>query len=343
MTATTAPYLAPITPATVANTTQQAVVHPNGKYIYSISSNGDVHLYTVTSAGVVALVTPEPSPLPNFGGSTQIYGAIDPTGRFFVATDLDGDAVHIAAISPTGTLGTVSTTTLTGAGSAPERLAIDRLGKYVYVTSDDNQLYAYSITGTPTAPTLTAIANYPTGLTATGVAVDPANKLVYVANGGDGSAGSNTVSIYKLNSATGALTPQPDFTVPGTPTFVWNVVVDPTSSYLYVLDAGDVGADPAVPGSVYGFLITDKTTGALGAAVTGSGAATEMEPFGLSMDATGSLIAVDNNFGSSPTATNGSDLTLDDRSRWSFDGTDASPATYRKSTAVRDVPQRTLM
>ncbi len=254
----------------------------------------------------MALVTPEPSPLPNFGGSTTIYGAIDPTGRFFVATDFDGDAVHIAAISPTGTLGAVSIITLTGAGSHPERLAIDRLGKYVYVTSDDNQLYAYSITGTPTAPTLTAIANYPTGLLATGVAVDPADKLVYVANGGDGTAGSSTVSIYKLDSASGALTPQPDFTVPGTPKFVWNVVVDPTSSYLYVLDAGDVSADPAVPGSVYGFLITDKTTGALGAAVTGSGAATEMEPFGLSMDATGSLIAVDNNFGSSPTATNGS-------------------------------------
>ena len=304
VTATAAPYLAPLTPpSVVATTTQQAVVHPNGKYIYSIDSAGDVHLYTVSSAGATALV-PQPSPLPNFGGTSLIYAAIDPTGRFIVATDLTGDAVHIAAISSTdGTLGTVNTTTLTGTNSAPERLAIDRLGKYVYVTSDDNQLYAYSISGTPTAPTLTAIANYPTGPSPTGVAVDPADKLVYVANGNDGTAGSNSVSIYQLNSASGALTAQPDFTVPGTPTFVWNVVVDPTSSYLYVLDAGNSGGTPAVPGSVYGFLITDKTTGALGAAVTGSGAATQMEPTGLAMDATGSLIAIDNNFGNPPTTT----------------------------------------
>ena len=90
------------------------------------------------------------------------------------------------------------------------------------------------------------------------------------------------------------LTPQlPAFPVTGA-TFVFNVAVDPTSKYLYIVDAGDSSQNPQVNGQVYGFNI-NSTTGAVGAAVTGSPVATQLDPFGIAIDATGVLIAVDNN------------------------------------------------
>lgn len=72
---------------------------------------------------------------------------------------------------------------------------------------------------------------------------------------------------------------------------VYNLVVDPSSKYLYVLDAGD----GTVNGAVYGFSI-NSTTGAIGAAIAGSPSATGVSPQGnIVIDPTGTLLAADNN------------------------------------------------
>ena len=74
------------------------------------------------------------------------------------------------------------------------------------------------------------------------------------------------------------------------------MIVDPSSKYLYVLDGGDPKATIPVNGAVYAYNI--GTNGAIGA-VIGTPVATEQEPFGIVIDPTGTLLAVDNNFSNS--------------------------------------------
>ena len=279
------PLTAPTTPA--PSDIQQAVLNTNGKYLYSIDSASFVHVFTVSSTGVLALPK-EPSTLPSVGATSANYGIVDPTGRFFFATDHEQNAVHSAPISTTdGTLGTVSTVTGVGAvaGSGPEFIAIDRQGKFAFVVADDNMLYAFSIN--QTSGTLTLLTTYPTGVGPLAVTVDPSNKFVYTADFGD-----NTISVFTLNSTTGALTAGTTKTITGA-TALGNVLVDPSSKYLYVMDIGDVSANPQVAGSITGYNL--GTDGSVGAA-TGSPVATGMDPFGMALDPTGTLIAVDNNF-----------------------------------------------
>jgi len=49
--------------------------------------------------------------------------------------------------------------------------------------------------------TLTSNGTVPAGLSPTSIAIDPSGKFAYVAN-----AGSNNVSMYSIDAATGALT-----------------------------------------------------------------------------------------------------------------------------------------
>ena len=112
-------------------------------------------------------------------------------------------------------------------------------------------------------------------------------ECVYVANSGD-----NTVSMFTLDGATGLLTAGTSLDLSATALFVSNLIVDPTSKYLYVLDSGDPFADPVVNGAVHAYNI--GSNGAIGTAI-GTAVPTETNPFGIAIDPTGTLLATDNN------------------------------------------------
>jgi DNA-binding beta-propeller fold protein YncE len=97
----------------------------------------------------------------------------------------------------------------------------------------------------------------------------------------------NTISIYSLNSTDGSLTQlaTSPFAI-STATAVFNVVVDPSGSHLYVLDAG------IATGQVFGYSL--NSDGSVGTAVSGSPQPVGALPTGIAIDATGVLIAVDN-------------------------------------------------
>ena len=108
------------------------------------------------------------------------YGVVDPTGRFFYAIDFDGQAIHSAPISTVdGRLGTVSTT---GGVDFPEFVAIDRQGKFAYVVSDNDTLYAFAINQANGTLTPLSTPTYATGSGPLAVTIDPSNKFLYVAN-----------------------------------------------------------------------------------------------------------------------------------------------------------------
>ena len=94
-------------------------------------------------------------------------------------------------------------------------------------------------------------------------------EYVYVTNDG-----SESISAYKINAATGALTPVKGLFSTGT--YPYGLAVDPTGKFAYVVNYGDE--------TVSGYSI-NATTGAL-KRVAGSPFAVGIGPYGLAVDPT---------------------------------------------------------
>ncbi len=111
------------------------------------------------------------------------------------------------------------------AGTTPAGAAVDRMGKFLYVTNaNSNNISAYAID--PTSGALTPVAGSPfASNTPSRVATDPRGDFAYVSN-----SGSDTVSAYAINPTSGALTP-----VPGSPFAAGSgpgtVAIDPMWSF----------------------------------------------------------------------------------------------------------------
>jgi 6-phosphogluconolactonase (cycloisomerase 2 family) len=290
----------PVSLGTVAPV--QTIVHPTGNFLYAIDNVSQVHVYTInTTTGQptdtgLALVTA--------GQGDTNYGVIDPYGRFLYVIDSGGSGVanplgtlFAFAIDPvTGALTMIGTGPIIAGLDAPAGIVIDRTGSYVYVTNSGfnatanaNTVNAYKIDQATGALSALGTPSYPTGATPEYATIDPSGSHIYVANDGDG-----TVSGYSINTSTGALTP-----FAGGPTMVTgsisvlNLVIDPSGKYLYVLDAGDPTTTPITNGRVFGYVLnsdgTLPTTPITGTPQTAGGL-----PTGIAIDATGTLLAIDN-------------------------------------------------
>jgi len=116
--------------------------------------------------------------------------------------------------------------------------------EYLYVAdSTGNDVVGYSVnsSGALTPITVTGGVGFATGTTPSGIAVDPCNRFVFVAN-----AASNNVSAYNICSAigVGTCTSKDWSLVPasGSPfsagTTPGPVAIDPFGNFLYVLNTG---------------------------------------------------------------------------------------------------------
>jgi 6-phosphogluconolactonase (cycloisomerase 2 family) len=202
------------------------------------------------------------------GGSAEAY-----------AFYLDG-SVETAALSTTGTLQTATNITAPAeAGSTSDDMVVVN-GTFLYVPYGDiNAVQAFSIDDSSGA--LTAVTGSPFALQATAgadaVVTDPKGRYLFV---GDETHGAGSISVFQINSSTGALTE-----APGSPFFTFGVsevdsmAVDGSGKYLYAAQG-----TPLLP--VLAFSI-DQNTGAL-SPVAGS-------PFALSVaqihaDSTGNFL-----------------------------------------------------
>src|SRR5208337_4170620 len=111
--------------------------------------------------------------------------------------------------------------------------------------------------------------------------VDSANPSaqILIVPGGD-----NTVTTYTINATTGALGVGTTTTITGAAALD-NAVVDPTGSFLYLVDFGNSGATPALPSQVYAFNIS--SAGVIGAEI-GTPLKTDVSPGGILIDTNGS-------------------------------------------------------
>ena len=297
--------LNPLNPASVAGKfPQQLVVHPSGQFVYEINVSNFVQVYDFSPnplpLGQLKLTGLGPYPAGNNGFGKAV---IDPTGQFLyvinnLGTAPPAEGVYGFTINQSNgsltAIGTPAVPLLSDSSnpviSTPVDVMVDRQGKYLYVVnSGNNTINAYSID--PTSGALTALSSptIGTGTAPSFGAIDPSNTHLYVANTGD-----NSVSVFKLDPSTGILTSGgADTSVTGA-TFLLNVAVDPTGKYLYALDSALTAGN-----NLYAYVLnTDGTLPATAAASYPTG----VGPFGISIDASGTVLAVVNNL-DLPTAT----------------------------------------
>lgn len=147
------------------------------------------------------------------------YGALaatfDPSGKFLYQIGYFGSIWGFNPYSVNSTSGAVNE--IVGChtpcpNSRPSALAVDPTGKFLYVTDPLSDYVSAStidsatgelelVSGSPTGDSSSnPTGPYATGKTPNAIAVDPSGKFAYVAN-----LGSNTISAYAINGATGAL------------------------------------------------------------------------------------------------------------------------------------------
>lgn len=303
---TTSPYLTSVGAPSQSAPPTQTILNPNGQYMYWTDSSGNVWIASInTSTGApTTSTTLTPQPTSPTATAAFTFGAVDPYGRFlFVSNDGGttgvGAGVYGFTISQTdGSLTPIPGSPFTSNINVPECVIIDRTGSYLYATNngstgtDANSLAAFSINQSTGALTPLATPTYATGVGPVLGALDPSGTHIYVADGGD-----NTVAGFTIGTG-GALTAisGTPFAVTGTPSpvYLFNLVIDPSGTHIYVLDTGNDSATPPGTGEVFGFNI--GSGGVIGAAISGMPVATDVGPiFGIVIDPTGTLVAVDNN------------------------------------------------
>ncbi|MEO6974740.1 MAG: beta-propeller fold lactonase family protein, partial [Gallionella sp.] len=172
-------------------------------------------------------------------------------------------------------------------------------GKFVYVVNKlSNSISAYSVdTSTGALASIDADgsttaydASIATKSTPISIAIDHSGSHAYVANAGI-SASTSNVSVYSIDSLTGALTAIPATGVPGTSTFIStggttpnSVEVSPDDKLLYVTNRGSNNITSFIIGSAGELTYSSMSTAHV----------TNDNPVSIAIDSTGINIYVVN-------------------------------------------------
>jgi len=270
---------------------QQVIVHPSGNYLYVIDSASDVQLFDINpvTGTVTAAKDAHNNPLVYPAGveNATDKGVIDPSGSFLYVVNGSDYAVYGFTISQTdGSLTAVAGTKF-AVGVAPSDVLIDHTGTYLYViNAGDADISGFTITpltGVLVANNAATPPYTPTSLNAPNYGtIDPTNTYLYV------PTGDNNVSSFQITSNGQLSTPGTVSTVGGTTSALTNIVIDPSDSFAYVVD------NNISPSNIYAVKV--GAGGALGPAIGTGPTPAGSASFGMTIDPTSALLAVDNQF-----------------------------------------------
>ena len=246
-------------------------VHPTGKFVYVANESilndltSSVSMYTINPATGAMTSIGLPVATADLGARSV---AVDPTGKFAYVANAGSDpgptfcgSVTIFDIdATTGALTSMGTVVAPGApapGScSPWSVAVDPTGKFAYVANEGGftptSISMFRIDATTGA--LTSLGLIAAGGRAISVAVAPSGNFVYAADGGNDSGGvapGVNVSMYTINTSTGALTSTGTITAGLGPV---SIAIDPFGKFAYVANSASNNV------SMY---TIDGTTGAL--------------------------------------------------------------------------------
>lgn len=194
---------------------RSVTVNPAGTFAYvanSISSN--VSAYSI-NASTGTLTSVPGSPFAS--GRIPESVTVNPAGTFvYVASlttlDRPGDISVYRIHASNGSLTEIPGSPF-AAGKTPVSIAVNPTGSFAYVanqytgyTGHNGTISAYRIDAATGALTEIPGSPFTAGIEPASITVNPAGTLAYVAN--QGNFGCNgTISAYRINAATGALTP----------------------------------------------------------------------------------------------------------------------------------------
>lgn len=177
---------------------QQIAIDPTGRFLFVGDANsGNTYAYSINPAtGVLTNVTGSPF-------STLVVDslAVDPSGRFlYVAGIHQGvEKVGAYAISNGNPNGALTLASSQFPNFAPTGVTVDPYGRYVYACLTNNTVVAFTVD--QNGSLLSAGSPVSTGNGPSSIAMDFQGQYVYVTNNS-----SNTISAYKIDQGTGALT-----------------------------------------------------------------------------------------------------------------------------------------
>lgn len=217
-------FVAPTLPTTVVFDGGTVVV--NKEFLYVAFNNGTVYGYTIdgTTGGLTNITG---SPWSAAGGNSI---ASDPGGNFIFVSDFATGSVSAFTISSsTGALTAVAGSPF-ASGITAAQMAVDGLGKFLYVSAGTNgtQVAAFAIT--PTTGILTAVAGSPLAISVSELRGENTGQYML---GIDGV--SSSIRVLGINAQTGAIAD-----VAGSPfatvAVPVNIVVAPNGNFIYALD-----------------------------------------------------------------------------------------------------------
>jgi 6-phosphogluconolactonase len=221
--------LTPTSPATIHTgfLPQGIGIDPAGKFVYTANSDDNsISMFTINPT--TGVLTPT-KPATVAAGWSPLSMTVHPSGKFaYAANQVDNTVSMYTIDSATGFL-TPTKPVTAPTGISPFDVVIDPSGKFAYVPnaySSDNTVSQYTIDPvsgvlTPNTPASVSAGNQPTS-----VAIDPSSKFAYVVNRID-----NSVSMFKIDAATGNLTPNGTIATGSQP---FRLTFDPSGKFLYV-------------------------------------------------------------------------------------------------------------
>jgi 6-phosphogluconolactonase (cycloisomerase 2 family) len=264
---------------------QQALVHQSGKYLYVIDGASGVHVYDINP--VTGALTATGATSQAGSGNATDKGVIDPSGSFLYVVNINDNKVYGFTIKQTdGSLSSINSNAGYPVGAGPSDVLVDHTGTYLYVINGgDADISGFTITPLTGVLVANNAAAAPYTAGSLGPApfygtIDPTNTYLYVPTG-DGNVSSFQITSNGQLSTPGTVSP-----VAGAG-FLTNIVIDPSGKYIYVVD------NNVVPSNIYAFNV--GTGGAFGAAI-GSAIPAGNTSFGMAIDPTSTLLAVDNQF-----------------------------------------------
>lgn len=189
-------------PFTTGSNPFSLAVSPSGQFAYVPSgTSGNIPAYSI-DAITGALTAIPGSPFAGQPGQFSITES--PSGRFVYVAEGSGVSAYTVNAG-TGALNAISSSPVP-AGTAPRWIAISPSEDFAYVSNfSSNNVSGYTVNGQTGMLTAVPGSPFSAGVTPMSLAVDPSYPscpFTYVA-----ANGSNDVMVYRINTATGSLTP----------------------------------------------------------------------------------------------------------------------------------------
>jgi 6-phosphogluconolactonase (cycloisomerase 2 family) len=281
------PYSLPSGPHAIA-------VAPNNRFLY-VSSQSGIYLYTIGADGVLTLA----STTPVFTDFAAYSMQVDLTNSWLVEASGYGYLSAIP-ISPTTGMKAGSAQQVSLVGITPRQMVLspDNLNVIVALGNSGTEVVPFNAASTNPLPASAAalIAVKNAAGSADSVAVDPANRLLYIGEtaGTSGTAATGILRAFLYGSIGG--TPVEATGSPYASGGLAPVSILPTASGANVYVANSTGSS-TIAGNIAAFAVTVAGSAYSLTALTGQ-VATGISPSGLAQDSTGSVVLLVNSGGS---------------------------------------------